>query len=108
MKIERFGDIKRIIGELFWNIWGSKLGIDTPSVTIFYPKKNVEMFSIIMSIRKNVASITYDDFRELFDMLKRLDLEFVLNDRQLVITAEDILPLIEELKNIQNSKKFNI
>ena len=108
MKIERFGDEKKIIGELFWNIWGNKLDINIASVTIFYPK-STPMFSIIMSVKKNISNITYDDFRELFDMLKRLNLEFVLNDsKQLIITTENIVPLIKELKAINNQNKFNI
>jgi len=108
MKIERFGDEKKIIGELFWNIWGNKLNIDNPSVTIFYPKSE-PMFSVMLVINKRISTNTYNDFRELFDMLKRLDLEFVLNDsKQLVITLKDLGSLIKELKNVQNSKKFNI
>jgi hypothetical protein len=108
MKIERFGDEKKIIGELFWNILGTKLDMNIASVNIFYPK-STPMFSIIMSVKKNISSITYDDFCELFDMLKRLEMEFVLNDsKQLIITTKNILPLIQELKAINNQNKFNI
>ena len=107
MKIERFSDEKTIIKQLFWSIWGNKLGMDIASVTIFYPKSE-PMFSVIISVSKNISLNTYDDFRELFDMLKRLDSDFFLNDKQLVITLKSIVPLIEELKNVQNSKKFNI
>ena len=98
---------KKVVTELFWNIWGTKLNMDLPNIVIYYPKTE-PMFSIIMSVKKKISENTLDDFNELFNMLKRLKAKFNLNDNQLLITINDLIPLIEELTLISNSKKFNI
>ena len=113
MKIERFIETynytyeKEEVSQLFWDIWGTKLDMGGVGVTVFYPKTEA-VFSIIVTIKTSMSQVTYDDFRELFEMLKRLNVEFIFENEQLKIISKDIKKIIEELKNVQNSKKFNI
>ena len=113
MKVKKFTESynytyeKEIIGDLFWDIWGTKLDMGSVGVTVFYPK-NEAVFSIVVTIGQKVSNITYDDFFELFETLKRLNVKFIFESKQLKITSEDIKEIIEELKSVKNSKKFNI
>jgi len=115
MKINKFNEsaetdeIKIEIKELFSSIWKDKLNLDTVSVQVSYPSANA-MYHILTSPKNNINNNTYEDFYELFNLLKKANAIFEISNysKQITITISDVEKFLICLREKNDIKPPNL
>ena len=99
-------DKKELLETLFKEVWYGILKKNV-SVTVIYPK-TTPIFSLLATQSLHITNFSYDDFNKLFMFLKKANVDFSLDGKQLVVTVIDVDNFIDELRLLADSKKYNI
>ena len=89
-------DKKELLETLFKEVW-----------YVIYPK-TTPIFSLLATQSLHITNFSYDDFNKLFMFLKKANVDFSLDGKQLVVTVIDVDNFIDELRLLADSKKYNI
>ncbi len=102
----KFDEIRTKCRDLFYNAYNEKFFITkielyNLNLEATYNKLNVKIFN-------SFNHKYYKNFRELFDLLDKLNMRFTYNNDEIVIFIDDIDKFMTELDIIVNTKKYNL
>lgn len=105
LEYDKYSDLRSECKELFFDIWSEKLKIGSSYIS---GTKEIG-YELSCNCYSNMNDENYDNFKLLFDLLRKLNINFNLgHDFIMRINFENINELIEELKIIKNSEKYNL
>ena len=96
---------------LFEQLWREKLKLSKVNIVNSYDYSNYRLFTKSLS---TINRETYKHYRELFDLLEKLKLEFTLDAKtytgvlSLNVDIVDIEEFIDEMELLKNIKKYNL
>ena len=105
LESDKYSDLRFECKELFVGIWSKKLKLGTSLIS----GTDENAYQLSCNCFANMNDKYYDDFRVLFDLLRKLNISFYLGtDCMLRINFENIKEFIDEMKIIKNSEKYNL
>ncbi len=103
---EKFIEIRDKCKQLFYDAWQDKFHITKMELynLNFEATYNKLYFKTLTSFNETF----YKNFRELFDLLEKLNMKFTYNENEINIFIDDIDEFMKELEIIISTKKYNL
>jgi hypothetical protein len=94
-----------LVEDIFIDIWGGTL---IKHSKVWCLSNRNYRFAAIFSLKEKMSTKTYKEYYKIFDILDNLNIIFVISNDQLRFECNSLDELLNELKLLNNSKKYNL